>query len=250
MQGTVVSFEVQPGDEVYVGKLVLVMEAMKMEHEVRAEVSGIVERLGIEPGDTIFEGHPLIILQSAEVAVGDEGEKEELDLDYIRPDLQEVTDRKGAGLDANRPEAVAKRHKTGRRTARENIAHLCDEGTFVEYGSGSCGGPAAQTFHGRSDQEHYWRWHGCGVGADKWRSVPEAAVALVMSYDYMVLAGTQGMKNHDKSDRLLQLLSNNVYQRSYLLKAVAVLAQTQTALVAGLTAWPLPISHGFQAWCR
>ena len=135
MQGTVVSFEVAPGDEVFVGKLVLVMEAMKMEHEVRAEVSGIVERLGIEPGDTIFEGHPLIILQAAEVAVSDEGEKEELDLDYIRPDLQEVLDRKSAGFDQNRPEAVAKRHKTGRRTARENIAHLCDEGTFVEYGS-------------------------------------------------------------------------------------------------------------------
>ena len=59
MQGTVVSFEVQPGDEVYAGKLVLVMEAMKMEHEVRAELSGVVERLGVAAGDTVFEGHPL-----------------------------------------------------------------------------------------------------------------------------------------------------------------------------------------------
>ena len=206
MQGTVVSFEVQPGDEVYVGKLVLVMEAMKMEHEVRAEVSGIVERLGIEPGDTIFEGHPLIILQSAEVAVGDEGEKEELDLDYIRPDLQEVIDRKGAGLDANRPEAVAKRHKTGRRTARENIAHLCDEGTFVEYGSVVVAGQRRR----RSMDDLIKNTTGdgmvAGLGQINGDLFPEASSrALVMSYDYMVLAGTQGMKNHDKKDRLFEV---------------------------------------------
>ena len=126
------SFEVQPGDEVYAGKLVLVMEAMKMEHEVRAELSGVVERLGVAAGDTVFEGHPLIVLRKQDVAAADEDESEELDLDYIRPDLQEVFDRKGAGLDENRPEAVAKRYMTGRRTARENVADLCDEGTFVE----------------------------------------------------------------------------------------------------------------------
>ena len=103
MQGTVVAFEVQPGDEVYAGKLVLVMEAMKMEHEVRAELSGVVERLGVAAGDTVFEGHPLIVLRRQEVAAADEDESEELDLDYIRPDLQEVFDRKGAGLDENRP---------------------------------------------------------------------------------------------------------------------------------------------------
>ena len=75
------------------------------------------------------------VLRKQDVAAADEDESEELDLDYIRPDLQEVFDRKGAGLDENRPEAVAKRYKTGRRTARENVADLCDEGTFVEYGS-------------------------------------------------------------------------------------------------------------------
>ena len=206
MQGTVVSFEVAPGDEVFVGKLVLVMEAMKMEHEVRAEVSGIVERLGIEPGDTIFEGHPLIILQAAEVAVSDEGEKEELDLDYIRPDLQEVLDRKSAGFDQNRPEAVAKRHKTGRRTARENIAHLCDEGTFVEYGSVVIAGQRRR----RSIEDLIKNTTGdgmvAGLGQINGDLFPEdRSRAMVMSYDYMVLAGTQGMKNHDKKDRLFEV---------------------------------------------
>ena len=206
MQGTVVSFEVTPGDDVFIGKLVLVMEAMKMEHEVRAEVSGVVERLGIEPGDTIFEGHPLIFLQAGEVAVSDEGETEELDLDYIRPDLQEVIDRKSAGFDENRPEAVAKRYKTGRRTARENIAHLCDEGTFIEYGSVVIAGQRRR----RSIEDLIKNTTGdgmvAGLGQINGDLFPEdRSRAMVMSYDYMVLAGTQGMKNHDKKDRLFEV---------------------------------------------
>ena len=206
MQGTVVSFEVAPGDEVFVGKLVLVMEAMKMEHEVRAEVSGVVERLGIEAGDTIFEGHPLIYLQAADVAVSDEGETEEIDLDYIRPDLQEVIDRKSAGLDQNRPDAVAKRYKTGRRTARENIAHLCDEGSFIEYGSVVIAGQRRR----RSIEDLIKNTTGDGMVAGLGQIngdlfAEDCSRVMVMSYDYMVLAGTQGMKNHDKKDRLFEV---------------------------------------------
>ena len=38
-------------------------------------------------------------------------------------------------LDEGRPDAVARRRKTNQRTARENIAQLVDEGSFMEYGS-------------------------------------------------------------------------------------------------------------------
>ena len=58
-----------------------------------------------------------------------------MNLDRVRPDLAEVVERHGLGLDAARPEAVARRRKTGQRTARENIDDLCDPGTFVEYGA-------------------------------------------------------------------------------------------------------------------
>ena len=206
MQGTVVAFEVQPGDEVYAGKLVLVMEAMKMEHEVRAEISGVVERLGVGAGDTVFEGHPLIVLRKQDVAAADEDELEELDLDYIRPDLQEVFDRKGAGLDENRPEAVAKRYKTGRRTARENVADLCDEGTFVEYGSVVVAGQRRR----RSMEDLIKNTTGDGMVAGLGQIngdlfAEDQSRAMIMSYDYMVLAGTQGMKNHDKKDRLFEV---------------------------------------------
>src|SRR5450432_1399457 len=56
------------------------------------------------------------------------------DGDGIRPELTELRARIAATLDEGRPDAVARRRKTGQRTARENIADLIDAGTFVEYG--------------------------------------------------------------------------------------------------------------------
>jgi len=55
--------------------------------------------------------------------------------DPIREDLKELIHRKSFLLDENRPAAVAKRHAKGQRTARENIADLCDDDSFLEYGS-------------------------------------------------------------------------------------------------------------------
>ena len=123
------------GDSVFVGQPVLVMEAMKMEHVVSATHSGTVQRLGVAPGDAIFENHPLIYLSEGDVEARELGQSTEQNLDHIRDDLQEVLDRHAAGLDENRPDAVAKRHGRGHRTARENVLDLCDEGSFVEYGS-------------------------------------------------------------------------------------------------------------------
>jgi len=206
MQGTVVSFAVAPGDEVYVGKLVLIMEAMKMEHEVRSEVSGVVQRLGVGVGDAVFEGHSLIVLDEQAVDVSDDGVTQAVDLDYIRPDLQEVFDRKSAGLDESRPNAVSKRRKTGHRTARENVADLCDPDSFVEYGAVVL---AAQRRR-RSVDDLIENTSGdgmvCGLGQVNGAYFPpERARTMVMSYDYMVLAGTQGMKNHAKKDRLFEV---------------------------------------------
>ena len=206
MQGTVVSYDVAPGDAVPVGKQVLVMDAMKMEHVVHADVSGVVARLGVEPGDTVFEGHPLVYLEEQDVAAAGDGEIEELDLDRIRPDLQEVLDRKAAGHDENRPEAVAKRRKTGHRTARENVADLCDEGTFVEYGSVVVAGQRRR----RSMEDLIKKTTGdgmvCGLGQVNGGLFSEdRARTLIMSYDYMVLAGTQGMLNHAKKDRMFEI---------------------------------------------
>ena len=52
-----------------------------------------------------------------------------------RPELDELHARRALTTDAARPDMVRKRHAQGRRTARENIADLCDAGSFVEYGA-------------------------------------------------------------------------------------------------------------------
>jgi len=209
MQGTVISFDVAEGDEVFVGQPVLIMEAMKMEHVVTATSSGTVQRLGVSEGDAVFESHPLIYLTEGDVAARDLGRAVEQDLNHIRDDLQEVMDRHAAGFDASRPEAVAKRHGRGNRTARENVEDLCDEGTFVEYGSTVI---AAQRRR-RSIDDLIKNTTGdgmvCGLGQINGELFPETeARAMIMSYDYMVLAGTQGMKNHAKKDRMFEVAEN------------------------------------------
>ena len=128
------------------------------------------------------------------------------DTEIVRADLAEVHERHEIGLDPARPDAVARRRKTGQRTARENIDALCDPGTFVEYGPIVV---AAQ--RRRREMDDLIRntpadglvtglatINGNLFGADKAR-------AVVMSYDYTVLAGTQGHQNHRKKDRMFQI---------------------------------------------
>ena len=210
LQGTIVAVEVAEGDAVAEGQQLLVMEAMKMEHEVRARFAGIVRRLAVGPGDTVFEGHPLAYVERADVDVDGEQATGHLDLDLIRPDLQEMYQRRAYGLDENRPEAVAKRHGRGNRTARENLAQLVDEGTFVEYGRLML---AAQRRR-RDLQDLLENTSGdgmvAGIGSVNGDLFDEAtAQTMVMSYDYMVLAGTQGGQNHRKKDRMFELAAHN-----------------------------------------
>lgn len=124
----------------------------------------------------------------------------------IRPELAELEERLSFGLDAHRPEAVDRRHQKNQRTARENIDDLCDDGSFIEYGALAV---AAQRQR-RSAADLIAKTpadglvagiatvNGSLVGEEKDR-------CLVMSYDYTVLAGTQGYFNHKKMDRLLKL---------------------------------------------
>ena len=199
MQGTVVSVEAAEGDAVRAGAPVLVLEAMKMEHVVRAGEAGVVRALAAAPGDTVAEGAPLLFVEPADVGGDHAAEEDEADLDAIRADLAETLRRHEIGLDAARPEAVAERHARGHRTARENIADLCAPGTFVEYGALAI---AAQRRR-RSLDDLIERTPAdgmvCGIGD------VNGEKAVVMSYDYTVLAGTQGHQNHRKTDRMLDI---------------------------------------------
>ncbi len=207
LQGTIVSIEVAPGDQVRAGQLLVVMEAMKMQHEVRATVSGTVERITVEEGDAIYEGEPLVFIEPGETAGDARAEEEHVDLDYIRPDLAEVERRRSYTYDdaPDRREAVEKRHTRGLRTARENIEDLCDPGTFVEYGGlvvPGAGGPEVEELARK--YPHDGMVNGLGSINGKWFGDPASRCA-VMSYDYTVLAGTQGSLNHRKTDRILEV---------------------------------------------
>src|SRR6187549_191884 len=103
-----------------------------MEHVIRAEVSGLVREIALEIGDTIYEETPILFLEPVEIE-GEYAAEQAPDLDSMRPDVAEVAHFHRLTADDSRVGARAKRHDAGKRTVRENIADLCDPGTFFEY---------------------------------------------------------------------------------------------------------------------
>uniref|UniRef100_C5CN34 Carbamoyl-phosphate synthase L chain ATP-binding n=1 Tax=Variovorax paradoxus (strain S110) TaxID=543728 RepID=C5CN34_VARPS len=210
MPAKLVQFEVAVGDVLPAGAQLGVLEAMKMEHLLHAPVAGRVVALLAEPGDYLVEGQSLVRLEPVDAEAAAAEARTEQDLDAIRPDLQKVIDRHAFTLDANRGAAVAKRHAQGGRTARENIADLCDTaadaGNFIEYGALAI---AAQTRR-RTLEDLVANTPAdgmvTGLGSINAKLFgPEASRCAVLAYDYTVLAGTQGMRNHHKTDRMLSI---------------------------------------------
>ncbi|MDA1147830.1 MAG: carbamoyl-phosphate synthase large subunit [Chloroflexi bacterium] len=206
IQGTIVAINVTVGDEVREGQQVAVVEAMKMEHLIAADRDGIVREISMAVGDVVREGYPIVFIEEAEVTVERAASEAAVDLDHIRGDLAELNERRSFIYDENRPDAVARRRKTGQRTARENIAELVDEGTFKEFGTLVV---AAQ----RSRRTREWLRErtpadgliaGIGsVNGDLFDD--ERSRAIAIHYDYTVFAGTQGNRNHYKQDRMYEL---------------------------------------------
>lgn len=212
MSASVVQTCVAPGDPVVAGQLLLVLEAMKMEHEVRAPADATVAALLVGAGDLVAEEEVLLRLGPARPVMPAAGEPAIGEPAIpaapapMRPDLLALQERLAFTLDAARPEAVARRHALGLRTARENIADLCDPGSFIEYGALAI---AAQTRRRPLDDlirntpadgmvTGLGSVNGSLFGA-------EASRCAVMAYDATVLAGTQGMRNHQKTDRLVEV---------------------------------------------
>jgi acetyl/propionyl-CoA carboxylase alpha subunit len=63
LPGTVVVIEVEPGDLVQEGDLLLVLEAMKMEHRILADVRGTVSAVLVSAGDRVDAHQPLITIE-------------------------------------------------------------------------------------------------------------------------------------------------------------------------------------------
>lgn len=208
LQGTVVTWEKPIGASVREGEVLGLIESMKLHHEVRSPADGEIVELLVDIGATLTPGAVI-----ARIAVGavessaptaDAAQPSATGLE--RADLSEVMDRHRIGTDEARPAMVESRHAKGRRTARENVADLIDDGSLIEYGPLVV---AAQRRR-RELADLVERTPADGlvaglatVNGDLFAG--RDARCVVMSYDYSVLAGTQGHQNHRKKDRLFEL---------------------------------------------
>jgi acetyl-CoA carboxylase carboxyltransferase component len=124
----------------------------------------------------------------------------------VRDDLDETLKRRALTRDEARLDAVERRHAAGGRTARENLADLVDPGSFVEYGGLAIAAQRAR----RELEELLERTPADGLIAGTARINGELfgdrSACAVLSYDYTVLAGTQGVIGHRKKDRLFELI--------------------------------------------
>jgi acetyl/propionyl-CoA carboxylase alpha subunit/acetyl-CoA carboxylase carboxyltransferase component len=222
MPAKVVQLDVAVGALIAAGQQIAVLEAMKMEHLVTAQTAGRVLEVCAVAGAYVSQGQALVLLEPVDADAVAPVTQAAVDPEHIRPDLQRVIDRHAFTLDANRQTAVAKRHAQGGSTARENIAALCDltdaastvqdaqgtqqGGSFIEYGALAVAAQA--TRRSMADLIANTPADGMvtGIGTVNAKQFgPEQSRCVIMAYDYMVLAGTQGWRNHHKKDRMLAL---------------------------------------------
>ena len=197
LAGTVIEVAAE-GAEFPAGAPLAVLEAMKMQHVLTVPDAVRTVRSLVTAGQVIGTGDPVVVFTRTGDSAGAE-DVAALDLDRRRADLEEVRRRHLVTLDEGRPKAIAKRHNQNRRTARENIAELVDPGSFVEYGALAV---AAQRSR-RSEDDLIANTPADGLVAGVARI--GGVETAVLSYDYTVLAGTQGMRNHAKTDRVFEL---------------------------------------------
>nr|MDQ6944178.1 carbamoyl-phosphate synthase large subunit [Candidatus Eremiobacteraeota bacterium] len=204
--GRLLTIDVEVGAPIARGQRFAVLESMKMEHVLTAELSGIVRAIIAQPGEILDAGDPVLFVEPADVDDEDAAGESAVDLDALRPDLAEVVERRRALGDEARADALAKRRAQGRRTAREQLAHVFDDGDYLEYGEFAL---AAQ--RRRRDAAELERMSpadgliaGIGhINGDRFDD--ERSRCVAMAYDYTVFAGTQGYVNHLKTDRMLSL---------------------------------------------
>jgi acetyl-CoA/propionyl-CoA carboxylase biotin carboxyl carrier protein len=64
MQGTVLAVEVAEGDEVEAGRVLCIVEAMKMENEITAHRSGRVANLSVAAGEPVKTGEVICVIRA------------------------------------------------------------------------------------------------------------------------------------------------------------------------------------------
>ena len=211
MASTVVEILVTPGQRVRAGHGLAIVEAMKMEHELCAQADAEIVSIDVRAGDSIDEGDVLLqwdaltdVPSTPAAANAGVGAAVAPAAPALRADLQELRARLALTTDAERPDAVARRRARGQRTARENIADLCDPGSYIEYGALAIA--AQRSRRSFDDLTRNTPADGMVTGIGSINGAlhgAEPSRCVVMAYDASVLAGTQGMRNHQKTDRML-----------------------------------------------
>ena len=204
--GSMVEVNVTVDQEVNKGEQLAVINSMKMEHVISADVSGIISEINVLEKATVNKDQVAFVIKKTDDNQVTETLQENTDPSNIRSDLADVIEAHRTTFDEARPEAVAKRRKTKQRTARENIADLIDEDSFIEYGALAIA--AQRKRRTIEDLKQNTPADGiitgiASINGDLFDN--NDTQCAVLSYDYTVLAGTQGTLNHAKKDRMFEI---------------------------------------------
>lgn len=209
MQSAVVAINVTVGQSVEAGQDIAIVEAMKMQHAVKAPISGLVTELLVAPSQMVDESQSLLLIKPAESG-SPAAEKDTKLGNEPRVDLQRLEERIAITLDAARSEAVKKRHDRGWRTARENIDDLCDRDSFQEYGQLIYAAQRRKTdktvLMNKTPADGVIAGF-AAINGDLFDA--SRTQVAVLSYDATVMAGTQGGHGHKKTDRILELAAKS-----------------------------------------
>jgi acetyl-CoA carboxylase carboxyltransferase component len=209
--GVVATISANIGQQVRAKQPLLIIEAMKMQTTVVAEQSGVVKSILVEIGTEVLVGQPMIEVDCA-IPLSRIEKTNQAEPDVKEPVSQtevlreQFLNRQAQSLDEARQAQLIKRHAKGYRTARENLADLCDPDSFIEYGQFAV---AAQ--RSRVDYEELKSQTAADgvitgtatVNADL-LAKKTVRTAIIIN-DYSVLAGTQGYYHHHKLDRMLAI---------------------------------------------
>ena len=206
ISGTVLSIDVAIGDILRRGQQVAVMEAMKMEYVVVSPVAGVVREIRGAPDQTLVEGAALLTLDVIDDQTGMAASAQTVDLDHVRADLTELRQRRAltwTPRGQKRSKNVTSLGCAARaRTSRTCAIRAAFTSTAHSPSLHSAVGVRWRTSL-RARPPTAWSWASVRVNGALFADVD--ARCAVMSYDYTVLAGTQGHKNHQKKDRMFEV---------------------------------------------
>jgi acetyl-CoA carboxylase carboxyltransferase component len=209
--GSVVAVLVSQNEQVYINQPLVIIEAMKMQTTVCAEVSGKIGQIFVKIEDECFVGMPLVDMFADGVSKT-KTEAIHTTHNINQMLLDELRIREALTLDEQRTEQQQKRLQKGYLTARENLQNLCATDSFIEYGQMAV---AAQRLRRDYDElKSATAADGVITGVAHINldlvSKKNTQTAIIIN-DYSVLAGTQGYFHHLKLDRILAVAADKKY---------------------------------------